>query len=205
MASLDVGHDVVEAGQPDREAAHRRELRGPEAGGELAGVGGAVEEGVHGLAVGADGRVVDGAVLVGVYRGRALRQRAPGQGGGVGGLGVVDQEADVAHAVAVGADVLGDRRVGRERPGDQEADPALLQHVGHPVAPAGLGTGIGHDLEAERGGQEPCERARVADPPFHVVDAAQRGCARRFRAVLVRGRRRARHGLRLPDRTADPR
>ena len=175
VALLDVAHDVVEAGEADLGARGGRELRRPEPGGELAGVAAAVEERVHRLAVGADGGVVDGAELVGVDGGRALGQRAAVERGGVRRLGVVDEEADVAHAVPVGAHVLGDRRVGRQRAGDHEADAPLLQHVRHTVAPAGLGPRVGHDLEPERRHQEPAEGSGVADPPFDVVDPPERG------------------------------
>ena len=73
--------------------------------------------------------MVDGAELVGVDRRRPFGQCAPVEGGRVGRLGVVDEEADVAHAVAVGPHVLGDGRVGRQRPGDHETDAALLEDV----------------------------------------------------------------------------
>ena len=128
---------------------------------------------MHGLAVGGDGGVAHGAVVVVVVGRRAQAGRAAAQGVVVGDVDVVDQEADVADAVAVAAHVLGDGRVGAERAGDEEADVALLEQVRLAVAPAGLGPGVGQDVEAERRHQEPGEGAGVADPPLEVVDAEQ--------------------------------
>ena len=66
-------------------------------------------------------------------RSRAARRRlAPGR------LDVVDREGDVVDAVAVGADVLGDLAVGRERRGEHEPDVVLDHDVARPVADLGL-------------------------------------------------------------------
>ena len=102
VALLDVGDDVVEPGDADvgpdgADEVGRLELRG-----ERTGVGGAVEEGVDGVAVGPDGGVVDDAVRrPRPWPAPAATVGAAGQRGVVGAGDVVDEEADVADAVAV--------------------------------------------------------------------------------------------------------
>jgi hypothetical protein len=87
----------------------------------------------------------------------------------------------------VPAHVLGHRRLGVHGSGHQEPDVALFEHERLAVAPPGLGTGVGHDVEPERTGEEGGEGARVAHPPFEVVDAEQprRGDGGAGRAVAV--------------------
>ena len=62
---------------------------------------------------------------------------------------------------------------GCERAGHHEADVALLEQVADAVAAPGLGAGVGDQVEAEGGGEEPGEGAGVAHPPLEVVDAAE--------------------------------
>ncbi len=97
--------------------------------------------------------------------------RAAGDGGRVGSGGVVDEPGEVVDAVAVAAHVIGDRRVGREGAGHDEADVALLEHVARLVAPTGLGTGVAGAAEAEVRHQEPGGCAGVADPELDAVPA----------------------------------
>ena len=58
-------------------------------------------------------------------------------------------------AVAVRAHVVGDRRVGGEAAGDDEADVALLEHVARLSRDAGLGAGVGRAAKAERRQRKP--------------------------------------------------
>jgi hypothetical protein len=177
LADLDVADDVVDALE-----RHRREAggRGRQAGGDVARavvtrVVAAVDEGVLGLAVGADGGKAQRAVLVGELVGLAHRSGATGDRRLVGGGRVVDDEGEVLGTVAVFAHVGPDRRVGGEPGGDDEADVALLEQVRGDVAAPGLGTGVGGDLEAERGSEESRHRAGVADVELEGVPALQPG------------------------------
>ncbi len=177
LADLDVADDVVDAVE-----RHRREAggRGWQAGGDVAGavvtgVVAAVDEGVLGLAVGADGRQAQRAVLVAEVVRLAHRSGAPGDRRFVGDDGVVDDERQVLGAIAVFAHVGPDRRVGSEAGGDDEADVALLQEVRGDVVTSGLGARVGGDLEAERGGEEPGHRPGVADVELERVPSLQTG------------------------------
>ena len=93
---------------------------------------------------------------------------------------VGDAVRDDADAVTVPADVVGDVGAAVERARDDEPDIALREHVGDPVARAGLRTGIGLDREAEAGREELGGVAGVAHPPFDVIEA--RGAPGRARA-----------------------
>ena len=75
------------------------------------------------------------------------------------------------YPVAVPANVVGDRRVGRERAAHDEADVALLEHVARLVPHAGLGSGVRGAVEAERRHEEPGGGAGVADPELDAVPA----------------------------------
>jgi hypothetical protein len=54
------------------------------------------------------------------------------------GVGIVNVEADVAHAVAVQPDVVVDRVFRRVRRGQHDAGSALLERIGGGVAAPGL-------------------------------------------------------------------
>ena len=68
-------------------------------------------------------------------------------------------------------DVAGDVGVGAKRGGEDEADLALLQHVGGAVALAGFGAGVGDECHAEGCAVEVGGLARVADVELDVVGA----------------------------------
>src|SRR5258708_1776075 len=138
-----------------------------------AGVLVALDEAMHGVAEGRDRRLAHCAVLV------AQCARLLDGGGAAVQRGLV-RLGDVAHAqcdgldaVAVGAHVLGDLARRRQRRGDDEAHPALLQHVRGAVAHAGLGTGVGDHVEAEGAAIELRCLPGVADVELDVVGAEQ--------------------------------
>ena len=64
--------------------------------------------------------------------------------------------------------------VGRQRAGEHDPDPALLEHVRGAVADAGHEAGVGDLLEAERVDVEVRGLKGVADVELDVVDAVQR-------------------------------
>ena len=91
------------------------------------------------LAVGVDRGPAQRPVLAAVELGRGERRdRAAGRRLAPGRLDVVDREGDVVDAVAVGADVLGDLAVGRQRRREHEPDVVLDHDVAGPVADLGL-------------------------------------------------------------------
>ena len=98
------------------------------------------------------------------------RDRATGRRLAPGRLHVVDREGDVVDAVAVGADVLGDLAVRRQRGGEHEPDVVLDHDVARPVADLGL---------------EAAERDRGEAPQGAVVGARPGG---RCRPRTRRGR-----------------
>jgi hypothetical protein len=120
-----------------------------------------------------DGGVAHGPVSVGKV------VRLDGHGGAApdgfleGAVGVLHVKRDVAHAVAVALDVLGSRVLRRERRGQHEADLALAEEVGRPVAQARLEAGVGCLREAVRLAVEVRGLPGIADPEFHVVDALE--------------------------------
>ncbi|MNY22783.1 hypothetical protein D3C86_1564220 [compost metagenome] len=163
-----VAHHVVDVLEADRGAAEA--LAGLVAGQEDAGVVGALDEGVDGVAVGRHAGEHDAAVGVGALgglhdAGGATRNRLV-----VGEAGVVDDDGDVLDAVPVRLDVLGDRMIGGEGRGQDEADLALLEHVARAIALARLGAGIGDRVEAEGLLVEVGGLLGVADVEFDVVD-----------------------------------
>jgi hypothetical protein len=136
-----------------------------------AGVPGAVDQRVPGVAVGGDGGQPDGAVLVAeVVRfledRRALRPRVRDAPVDVG-----HRERDVEDAVAVPAVVVGQRagRVVGAR--DDEPGRTRPQHVGAVVAVAGLRAGVGDQLHAEGRPVEVRGLRGVADDPHQRVPA----------------------------------
>ena len=86
----------------------------------------------------------------------------------------MDRERDVADAVAVRADVLGDLAVGGERRGEHDPDVVLLHHVARAVADARLEAGEGDRGEAPERAEVGRRLAGVADPELDVVDAVER-------------------------------
>ena len=145
-----------------------------EAGQEGAAIVAPLDESVDGVAVGGDGRDAHFAVLV--AQGLRLAHAARAAAGGLapGRFGIVHPQRDIAHAVAVQADVLGDGMIGRERRGEHQADLVLHQHVGSAVARAGLRAAIGRQAEAERGAVEVRGLARVAHVELDVIGAVER-------------------------------
>ena len=141
------------------------------AGQERAGVTFALDEGVHGVAIGGDAGGDDLAVFVGVGLGRFDGFCAAAGGFAPCGGCVLDDEGDGADAVSVLVDVLGDLGVGAERGGEDEADFSLLKDVGGAVAEAGFGAGIGDELHAEGGAVKIGGLPGVADVELDVVGA----------------------------------
>src|SRR5216683_1461713 len=131
-----VADHVVDVEEDDG-AGYAVVLDGAVAGEEGAGVVGAIDEGVDGVAVGGDAGGGDGAVVVG--EGGGLLDTAGSAAGGLDPClaGVVDPEGYGADAVAVGVDVAGDVGVGAKGCGKDEADLALLEDVGGAVTLAG--------------------------------------------------------------------
>ncbi|GAA3061299.1 hypothetical protein GCM10020000_50550 [Streptomyces olivoverticillatus] len=155
LAELDVADAVVDrleepvAGLDDR-------LGGDEARQVGAGVAGALDQGVAGLAVRGDGGEDDRAVLVLqlvrlLQAGGAVLQRV-----GVRGAGVRHLDGQVDDAVAVLGHVLGEEAavVGRglDDGGEDEAGAARLQDVTGGLAAAVLRSAVGDALHAEGGG-----------------------------------------------------
>ena len=81
------------------------------------------------VTVGGNRGVADRAVLVGPIGRRAHRFGPACNGLREGGIGILDVEADVAHAVAVEADVVVDRIVGAVGRRQDDAGLALLKGV----------------------------------------------------------------------------
>ena len=76
--------------------------------------------------------------------------------------------------VAVALVVLGDLVVAGQRAGQDEADPALLEHVRDAVATAGLEAAVGGLGEAEGARVVVGGLGGVADEQLEVVDAMDR-------------------------------
>jgi hypothetical protein len=124
-------------------------LDGSVSGEESAGVVGAIDEGVDGIAVGCDAGDGDAAVAVGeLYR--LLNAAGSATGGFEPSLaGVVDPEGYGADAVAVGVDVAGDVGVGTQGCSQHETDFTLLEDVRGAVAMAGFWACVGDERHAE--------------------------------------------------------
>ena len=71
--------------------------------------------------------------------------------------------------------MLGDVALGLQRRGEHQAHLALLEDVAGPVANAGLGPGVGDDVEPEGLAVVVRGLARVADPQLDVVGALEHG------------------------------
>ena len=134
----------------------------------------AVDERVDGVAVGRDRRELDAAELVLLHVRLRDSARAALDGLAVGLRRIGDGEGDVLDAVAVREHVLGDLVVAAQRGGEDEPDVPLLDHVRRAVAHAGLGAGVGGQLEAERVLVEVGGLLGVADPELEVVPALDR-------------------------------
>ena len=169
-AEFDVAHHVVDAEQPG--VASRRVLRRV-ARQERAAVVLVGHQRVDRVPVGRDRRMTDGAVLVRPVRRLADGLRAPRHRFGEGRVGVVHVEADVAHAVAVEADVIVDRIVRPVGGGQDDAGLALLEGVGRRVAPARFEARVRELREPEGLPVVVGRLPGVAHPELDVMDALQ--------------------------------
>ena len=147
---------------------------GHEAGRDTARVVAAVDERVDRVAVGGDRRQLDAAELVLDHVGLGDAARAALDGLTVGSGRVGDGQGDVLDAVAVLEHMLRDLVVAVESGGEDEADVALLDHVGRAVADAGLGPRVRGQVEAERVLVEVGGLLGVADPELEVIPALDR-------------------------------
>src|SRR5262245_39603555 len=173
-AELDVAHDVVDGDQPDpacgtavrRDGLVPRQIR--------AGVLRAVHEGVDVVAVRRDRRNLDAPRIVFLpvrlddATGAALHCLAVG----VGRVG--HGESDVADAVSLRLRPPADVRVGAQPARHHEADVALLEDVGGPVANARFGTGVRGAGEAVCVLVEVRGLLGVPDPHLEVVPPVDR-------------------------------
>ncbi len=170
LAELDVSDDVVdvrEAEPPGNSVRRRRYVPRLERPGVVA----AVHERVNRVAVRRDRRGLDRAevVLERLRLGDAARaalRRLPVRLRRVG-----DGERDVAHAVAVPRLVARDLVVLVQRRREDEADVALLEHVGRAVADAGLRPRVRRARESHRVLVEVRGLLGVPDPELEVVPA----------------------------------
>ena len=87
---------------------------------------------------------------------------------------VVHPEREVAHAVAVAADVIGDRTVRTDRRRQHEPNLVLLEEVARAVANSGLRPAVRDEVEPERGAIEHRALLGVADVELDVVGAVDR-------------------------------
>ncbi len=132
-AQLDVAHRMVELGQEPQVSAAGD---GGEAREKRPVVGGALDEGVHRLAVRGDRREAGRAVLVLELVRLGDAKRAALERGSVGSGGVGHGEGERTDAVAVGGDMLGDRARAHERCRENEAHIPVPHDAGGAVAQA---------------------------------------------------------------------
>src|SRR6266567_7482454 len=173
-SELDVADHVVELLQADpgirMPVLERRAI----AGQIRAGVVLAIDEGVDDVAVGRDRGKLDAAELVldparlGDPASSAL------DCGAIGAVGARYLERDVAGAVAVTAGKLRHLAVGAQAARQDEADVALLDHVGGAVADARLRPRIGRAREPERVLVEVRRLLGVPDPQLDVIPTLKR-------------------------------
>src|SRR5207247_7959201 len=104
---------------------------------------------MDGIAVGRDGRHAHLALFVLQNCGLRHTPAAAPSRLPVRKLGIIDRESDVAHAITVELDMLGNRMVGKERGSQYEPDLSLLQDKRRPVARPGLRSRICNQLHAE--------------------------------------------------------
>ena len=126
------------------------------------------------VAIGRDRSELDGALVVLELRGlsHAARPTLHRLAVCLGRVG--NGQRDVADAVAVARVVTGDLVVLAKRRRQDEADLALLEHVGGPVAEPGLGPCVGRAREAEDALVEVRRLLCVPDPELEVVPTEQR-------------------------------
>ncbi|MDF2754385.1 MAG: hypothetical protein K0S82_2768 [Gaiellaceae bacterium] len=173
-AELDVADDVVEGDQPDPAGRLSVLDRGPVAGQVRPRIVPTVHERVDDLAVGADRRQLDTAELVLDPARLGNSACAPLDGLAVRLLRARDLQPDRLGAVPVPAGELGDLVLGAEAARQDEADVALLEHVGRTVADARLGARVRGAGEPERLLVVVGRLLGVADPELDVVPALQR-------------------------------
>src|SRR5688572_4759744 len=87
----------------------------------------------------------------------------------VGVASVVHPQRNVANAVAMLADVLSDRSVGRERRRHQKPNLVLCEQIRNAVPNACLWTAISYELKAERRLIVVCGLFRISDVKLDVV------------------------------------
>ena len=166
VAQFDVADDVVHDADADALALDRPRL---EAGHERAVVV-ALDQAVDRVAIGGDGGALDRAVVV-VEHLRLQQRLAPAaERHMIGLLDVGHAQGDVLHAVAVAVDLFGHLARAAQGGGEHQAHAALLQHIGHAVALAGLGAAIADDVIAPDQAIIVGGLQRVADIEFEVVD-----------------------------------
>src|SRR5262245_6881674 len=176
------------------------------------GVVGAGHERVHHLAVGRDRGDLDAAVLVLEPLRLAHAARAALDGHGVRLLGVRDAHRDVANAVAVLRGEARDLVVVAQRTRQDEADLALTEDVGRPIAHARLGSRVRVARKAEGVLEVVRGLLRVPDPELDVVPALERHRILRHAAILAptgspassAAGRRHRRSRTIPRRIATP-
>ncbi len=169
-AQLDVADHVVNAKDSDVVAGN---VGADEAGEKWSGVILVGDERVNRVAVGVDGGAADFSVLVGeVVRllggcGAAL------DGLGEGQIGVFDLQADIAHTVAVAADMLAGSALGVQGRGQKDVGLALAQKIRSGLAVSGLQSTVGHLRKAEGVAIIKRRLAGVADIELDVMDSLQ--------------------------------
>ena len=170
VPELDVADDVVD---PDEQPVSLAWSLAAwlEPGEEVASVVAALDEQVLRLAVRCNRGEPDVAVVVFELVGGLHAARAVGDRVLVGGRGIRDAQRDLVHAVAVSLVVLGDLVVTGQRPGEDETDPALLEHVRDAVAAARLEPAVSGLGEAERVRVVVGGLGGVPDEQLQVVDA----------------------------------
>jgi hypothetical protein len=173
-AELDVADHVIERLQPHARVGIAVFGHRDVAGKVRAGVLAAVDEGVDHVAVGADRGELDAAEVVfepvrlGDHARAALNRLAVGLGG------ARHLEADALRCIAVPARVLRDLAVVAQAARHEQADVALLEHIGGPVPDACLGTRVGRTGEAEGVLVEVGRLLGVADPQLDVIPTVER-------------------------------
>ena len=189
LAPADVADAVIDELQAGLARVPMRLARLDEARHEDPGVAVALDERVHGVAVGGDRRPNDAAVCVVETSAAAITMRAPPRDRHLErGARVFDHDRDVFDAVAVQHDVPRDLVVRHQARRQHEAQIVLLEQIADAISHAGLRTRVRDLIEAERRHVIVRRLLRVADVELDVVpvDLCQR-IAARFGAVLMAG------------------
>src|SRR3989454_2446966 len=174
LAQPDVADAVVDLEEAQALGRPARFLDPAVAGGEDAVVVAPVHERVTDVAVRPNGRATEDAVIAPIEirrfhrRGRASRRRLAKRG-----ARVVHGKGDIADAVSMATDVLGDLAVRRERCREHERDVVPAHHVARPVANPRLETGKGNRRESPQRAVVGGCLAGVANPELDVVDALE--------------------------------